>query len=101
MASSSESAIRLGRPSASEGVADRAAQDAKFATFCYQCLRRHANGDWGHISAEDRARNERATRGGSRIRSAYRRKGYPEIWITTEADRSATRILFPYEYQEE
>ena len=101
MVTTLKSEFKLGRPSVSEGVADRAAQDAKFATFCYQCLRRHADGDWGHISAEDRARNERAIKAGSRIRSAYRRKGYPGIWITTEADRSATRILFPYEYQEE
>lgn len=99
MASRSESTFQLGRPSASEGVADRAAQDAKFATFCYQCLRRHADGDWGCISMADTTRNERAIREGSRVLSAYRRRGCPEIWIVTEADRSATRIMFPMEYE--
>lgn len=101
MASRSKSTFRLGRPSASEGIADRAAQDAKFATFCYQCLRRHAEGDWGHISAQDRSRNQRALKEGSRILSTYRRRGCPEILIVTEADRSTTRILFPHEYQGE
>jgi hypothetical protein len=101
MARKSESAFRLGRPSASEGVADRAAQDVTFATFCYQCLRRHANSDWGNISIQDKARNQRALEEGSRILSAYRRKGCPDIWIVTEADRSSTKILFPREYQGE
>jgi hypothetical protein len=93
--------FRLGRPSASEGVADRAAQDVAFATFCYKCLRRHASGDWGHISVEDRTRNQRAIEEGSYILSAYRQKGFPEIWIITEADRGTTRILFPHEHQKE
>jgi len=101
MVSRSKSEFQLGRPSASEGVAEKAAHDTAFATFCYKCLRRHADGDWGCIPMEDRTRNERAREEGSRIFSAYRRKGWPEIWIITEADRSATRILFPHEYQEE
>ncbi|MBN2098805.1 MAG: hypothetical protein JW753_04330 [Dehalococcoidia bacterium] len=101
MAKGPESAFRLGRPSASEGIADMAAQDVAFATFCYKCLRRHANGDWGNISTQGRDRNQRALQQGSRILSTYRRKGCPEIWIVTEADRSATKILFPHEYQGE
>jgi hypothetical protein len=101
MASRPESVLRLGRPSASEGVADRAAQDARFATFCYQCLRRHANSDWGNISMQDKTRNQRALEEGSLILSTYRRKGCPEIWIVTEADRSTTKILLPHEYQGE
>ena len=96
-----KSEFQLGRPSASEGVADRATQDVAFATFCYKCLRRHADGDWGHVSMEDQDRNDRAIEEGSCILSAYRRKGCPEIWIVTKADRSATKILFPHEYQEE
>jgi hypothetical protein len=101
MASRSESVFRLGRPFASESIADMAAEDATFAGFCYECLRRHVNSDWGHISTEDKTRNERAIGEGSRILSAYRKRGYPEVWITTEADRSVTRILFPHEYQAE
>jgi hypothetical protein len=101
MVSRSQGRFRLGRPSASEGVADKAAQDVAFATFCYKCLRRHADGDWGDISVGGKTRNERAIKEGSRILSAYTRKGWPRIWIMTEADRSATRILFPHEYREE
>ncbi|MEL7562600.1 hypothetical protein [Dehalogenimonas sp. 4OHTPN] len=35
---------------------------------------------------------------GFRILSAYEAEGLPKIWIITEADRSATTILFPEEY---
>jgi hypothetical protein len=102
MVSRSKGRFQLGRPSANEAVADRAAQDVAFATFCYKCLRRHSNGDWGHImSVEDSSRNQRAIEKGSRILSAYRQKDFPEIWIVTKADRSATKILFPYELKEE
>jgi len=63
MVSRSQGEFRLGRPSASEGVADKAAQDVAFATFCYKCLRRHADGDWGDISVggqdPQRARHQR------------------------------------------
>jgi hypothetical protein len=101
MVSRSKGRFQLGRPSASEAVADRAAQDVAFATFCYKCLRRHANGDWSNMSVEDSTRNQRAIEEGSRILSAYRQKGFPEIWIITEADRGATRILLPHEHQKE
>uniref|UniRef100_A0A6M3J7I9 Uncharacterized protein n=1 Tax=viral metagenome TaxID=1070528 RepID=A0A6M3J7I9_9ZZZZ len=30
--------------------------------------------------------------------SAYEQDGQPKIWIITEADRSATTVLFPEEY---
>ena len=80
-----------GRFSLSEGVADRATQDVEFATFCYRSLRRHASGDWGGMSVED----------GSRVSSTHKQRDLPKIWIITEADRSATRVLFPHEYQEE
>src|SRR5512136_1967240 len=99
MATRSETEFRLGRLTASEGVAEKATYDAAFAAFCYQCMQRHANGDWGNIPGKGKSRNQRAIEEGSRILSAYRKGGYPEVWITTEADRSTTMILFPYEYQ--
>ena len=38
--------------------------------------------------------------GDARILASYKRPGHPtqNIWIITEADRSATTVLFPDEY---
>ena len=60
-------------------------------------LRRHAEGDWGDLCADDKQVNEDALRCGTRILSHY---ATPEgrIYIITEADRSSTCILRPEEY---
>ena len=60
-------------------------------------LRRHVLGDWGELCAEDKAENALSVQQGFRILSRYTVAGEP-IYIITEADRSATTILFPCEY---
>ena len=62
------------------------------------CLVRHANGDFGIVSEEDKALNEEALESGDRILSAYRDRNGVKFWIITEWDRSATTILLPSEY---
>ena len=75
-----------------------------FMEFCNQCLARHYYLDWGDLCEEDKRTNDEAAKTGGRILSAYKipKKlciGYADkIWIITEWDRSATTILFPYEY---
>ena len=59
---------------------------------------RHARGDWGELSDEDRQENERSITESLRILSAYRLRDGTKIWIITEADRSSTCILLPDEY---
>jgi hypothetical protein len=61
-------------------------------------LSRHRSGDWGDLSAEDRAANDAAVTRGSRILSAYVLRDQTRLWIITEADRSSTCILLPEEY---
>jgi hypothetical protein len=61
-------------------------------------VRRHANGDWGDVCAEDKAENELSLKEGFRLLSAYHLPDGCKIWIITEADRSATTILLPEEY---
>ncbi|MBS1196504.1 MAG: hypothetical protein H6R18_289 [Proteobacteria bacterium] len=64
----------------------------------FEYLRRHRCGDWGgELCAEDIAANRSAVQNGSRVFSAYRIAG-EKVWIITEADRSATTLLFPEEY---
>lgn len=60
----------------------------------------HASGNWGDVCDEDWESNNEALRTGDRLLSAYWLDDAhtEKIWIITEADRSATTILFPEEY---
>ena len=66
-------------------------------------LNRHARGDWGELSEEDRQLNDQALIDGSRILSAYHTSKAVKLWVITEAAddrgiRAATTILFSDEY---
>ena len=87
----------LGRIVWTRGVNDRVAVDASFAKFVMDSLKRHANGDWGELSAEDKHENDFSLDKELRLLSSYQHGGI-KIWIVTEADRSVTTILFPEEY---
>jgi len=88
----------LGQTVMTRGVNDLVAENAAFAKLVTESLVRHATGDWGNFSAEDKAENDRSLKDGERLLSAYENEGLPKIWIITEADRSATTVLFPDEY---
>ncbi len=64
---------------------------------------RHAAGDWGDLSREDRLANAASLKDGTRLLSAYHLKDGSKIWIITEAQddegsREATTVLLPEEY---
>jgi len=61
-------------------------------------LRRHAAGDWGDISEDDRALNNTALIQEERVMSAYQINNDLVVWIITEADRSVTTLLLPQDY---
>jgi len=88
----------LGRLLVTRGVNDLVAERTDFAKFVTESLNRHRKGDWGDLGDEDRNENELSLKAGYRLFSAYEAEGLPKIWIITEADRSATTILFPNEY---
>ncbi|MFC1909709.1 hypothetical protein ACFLXC_00210, partial [Chloroflexota bacterium] len=88
----------LGQLVMTRGVNDLVAEDEAFAKFVTESLNRHVKGDWGNLTDEDKQENELSLKEGFRILSAYEENGLPKIWIITEADRSATTILFPDEY---
>ena len=90
--------FETGRILMTRGVNDRIADDPEFSKFVLKSLARHISGDWGDLSREDKSENELSLREGFRLLSAYEIDGHPKIWIITEADRSATTILFPEEY---
>lgn len=87
----------LGQTLLTRGVNDKVAENEGFAKFVLECLKRHAGGDWGDLSKEDKEENELSLLQGFRLLSAYK-NGQEKIWIITEADRSATTVLFPDEY---
>jgi len=89
---------QLGQIIWTRGVNDKVAEDELFARFVRQSLSRHAQGDWGDLCEEDKKENEYSLDKHLRILSSYKREGLPKIWIITEADRSATTVLFPDEY---
>ena len=67
-------------------------------TTAHELLQRHVSGDWGDLSAEDQALNDRAVVQGERILSAYMLADGERLYIITEWDRSATTILLASEY---
>jgi len=90
--------FNLGHLTMTRGVNNKVADSSGFAKFVLNSLRRHTVGDWGDMSQENKSENELALGKYLRIFSAYEADGLPKIWIITEADRSATTILFPDEY---
>jgi hypothetical protein len=96
-------AFSAGQIVASRGVYDLSCENPDFAQFIQESLRRHLKGDWGDLDDEDKQANNQALKEGTRLLSAYNDDRFPKngvatIWIITEADRSATTILFPDEY---
>ena len=93
----------LGQLVMTRGVNNLVADDEAFVRFVTKSLARHVKGDWGDVDDEDKLTNDQALKQGLRLLSAYNDDRFPKhgistIWIITEADRSATTILFPDEY---
>lgn len=90
--------LEIGRLLATAGVMAKCEAEPTFAAFVSESFRRHAAGDWGELSQDDKDANDVALADNDgRVFSAY--TGGPEkIWLITEADRSLTTILFPDEY---
>jgi hypothetical protein len=61
-------------------------------------LDRHVSGDWGDVPDADKQENEVSVEQGFRILSVYTTSAGDQIWILTEADRSATTMMLPSEY---
>ena len=83
----------LGNVCTTPGVLETIPEDDVF-----RALARHQSGDWGDLSAHDRAENEFSLGYPLRILSAYRAQTGEKFWVMTEADRSATTVLLPSEY---
>ena len=89
--------INVGRVLMTGGVADLAGDNQEFALFVRKSLDRYRRGDWGNMSDEGKFLNNRFLERNMRLFSSYGSEKFPEIWITTEPDRSFSTIMFPDE----
>jgi len=87
----------IGHLVATCNISDTCNSDKSFRSGVSNCLNRHMNGDWGDLCEDDKKANDSALVHGDRLLSSYIVEG-KKVWIITESDRSATTILFPYEY---
>lgn len=87
--------VNVGQVLVSRGVAALARKNRKFADFVRESLSRHRKGDWGEMYDELRQLNNQNSGINTRLFSSYETAGFPEIWITTEPDRSFSTIMFP------
>jgi len=90
----------LGRILSTPGALDVLKESGQSAAVF---LDRHATGDWGNLSDDDKRLNDEALIDGGRILSAYKTRLGTKLWIITEAaddagHRAATTILLPEEY---
>lgn len=87
----------LGKLVMTRAVHDKMNSDIDFAIGVLDSMERYRSCDWGDLCESDKAENELALKDGERILALYN-IGSDKIYIITEWDRSATTILFPYEY---
>ena len=82
------------------GIDAEMKKNRRFRKFLVDSIRKYVNKDWGDTPSEDAELNEQALESGDRLLAVYDNSESPNlrIWIITEADRSATTILFPDEY---
>ena len=80
------------------GVNEKISESERFEMFVIRSFKRHMTGDWGELGEEDKKENALSLEKGFRLLSSYKYRDGTRIWIITEADRSATTILFPEEY---
>ena len=97
------SLFSLGQVHVTSSIHSLMSSDLSFHTFIYTSLMRHEEGDWGEVGEEDHESNELALVIGRRLFSVYDCSSShslhgDRIYIITEADRSATTVLWPSEY---
>ena len=89
--------IYIGDIFITRGVTNLARENPEFATFVKKSLERYRKADWGDMSDEVERLNNQSLERNMRLFSSYESKDFPEIWITTEPDRSCSTIMFPDE----
>jgi hypothetical protein len=80
-------------------VATPGTREAFSGSYLASCVTRHASGDWGDLTEEERRLNDLALEEGGGLVSFYRdSEGERGLYIITTAARSKTTILSSEEY---
>ena len=87
--------INIGHVLVTKGVMGLARENREFAIFVQKSLEQYRKGNWGEKSDETDRIKIRNLERNMRLFSSYESKEFPEIWITTEPDRSYTTMSFP------
>ena len=58
-------------------------------------LQRHANGDWGDLSLDDKDVSDSALKSGGQLVSAFRDRNGRRFFIVTRSDRRQTTLCLP------
>lgn len=93
--------FQTGRLLTTRGVFNLMTENDAFSEFMEASLKRFIEADWGDIMHEYGTANDEALELGDLSLMGYYEHSEHEdwhIWIITEADRSATTILFHHEY---
>ena len=89
--------ISPGKIFVTQGVAKLAMQNSGFASHVQKTLQRYCRGEWD-VTGEDVGTLKRLSLEHNwRISASYESEKFPEIWITTEPNRSSTTIMFAEE----
>ena len=84
--------FRVGETILSAGVQAIVDADAIAATSLNAYVRCHQNGQWGRVSTEQAAENERALESGGPVMSLYALQGRPIRIVTDAEPRDVTRV---------
>ena len=75
-----------------------AAREALAPADVRAALDRHAQGDWGDVTGDDREANDEALENEGRLFSVYHNSDGLKFWVITESDHSATTVMLPEDY---
>ena len=89
--------LSLGMVCMTAGINEAQLEDPLFSFEVLSCFSRYQIGDWGDLCKEDKDANREALENGNRVLASYHTT-HGKVYIITEADRSATTILFANEY---
>lgn len=97
------SVFSLAQVVATSSIHSLMSSDLSFHTFIYTSLMRHEEGDWGEVCEENHESNKLALISGHRLFSVHEcgsvhQEYGRKIYVITEADRTATTVLWPWEY---
>jgi len=89
--------LSLGMVCMTAGINEAQLEDNAFSSEVLSCFSRYQIGDWGDLCKEDKEANREALENGDRVLASYHTT-HGKVYIITEADRSATTLLFAEEY---